>query len=124
MATGSGVNQGKTAFLEVFLPGNHDADEYAVNEAWHAAGPQHFFNRDPIQLNLGLADILPDEQRLFFDVIAPCRDAWDGAFCCGSCSIQRRSAIEDAGGVPTESITEDILSTLVLLRKGSITRGV
>jgi cellulose synthase (UDP-forming) len=84
--------------------------------------PQHFFNRDPIQLNLGLADVLPDEQRLFFDVIAPCRDAWDGAFCCGSCSIQRRSAIEDAGGVPTESITEDILSTLVLLRRGSITR--
>jgi len=84
--------------------------------------PQHFFNRDPIQLNLGLADILPDEQRLFFDVIAPCRDAWDSAFCCGSCSLQRRSAIEDAGGVPTESITEDILSTLVLLRRGSITR--
>jgi cellulose synthase (UDP-forming) len=84
--------------------------------------PQHFFNRDPIQLNSGLADILPDEQRLFFDVIAPCRDAWDSAFCCGSCSLQRRSAIEEAGGVPTESVTEDILSTLVLLRRGSITR--
>ena len=39
--------------------------------------PQHFFNRDPIQHNLGLSEVLPDEQRLFFDVIAPCRDAWD-----------------------------------------------
>ena len=84
--------------------------------------PQHFFNRDPIQHNLGLAEALPDEQRLFFDVIAPSRDAWDVAFCCGSCSIQRRSAILEAGGVPTESITEDILSTLVMLRKGFITR--
>jgi cellulose synthase (UDP-forming) len=73
-------------------------------------------------LNLGLARVLPDEQRLFFDVIAQCRDAWDCAFRCGSCSIQRRQAIEAAGGVPTDSTTEDILSTLVLLRKGYITR--
>jgi cellulose synthase (UDP-forming) len=84
--------------------------------------PQHFFNPDPIQLNLGLARVVPDEQRLFFDVIAPSRDAWDCAFCCGSCSLQRRAAIEAVGGVPTESITEDILSTLVLLRKGYVTR--
>jgi cellulose synthase (UDP-forming) len=69
-----------------------------------------------------LGEVLPDEQRLFFDVIAPCRDAWDSAFCCGSCSLQRRSAIAEVGGVPTESITEDILSTLVLLRRGYITR--
>ncbi|MGE5755265.1 MAG: glycosyltransferase [Planctomycetaceae bacterium] len=84
--------------------------------------PQHFFNRDPIQHNLRLSEILPDEQRLFFDVIAPCRDAWDSAFCCGSCSLQRRSAIAGVGGVPTDSITEDILSTLVLLRRGFVTR--
>ena len=38
MATGNGVNQGKTAFLEEFLPGNRDADEAAVNEAWRAEG--------------------------------------------------------------------------------------
>ncbi len=31
-------------------------------------------------------------------------------------------AIEAVGGVPTGSITEDILSTMVLLRKGYITR--
>jgi cellulose synthase (UDP-forming) len=84
--------------------------------------PQHFFNPDPIQLNLGLARTLPDEQRLFFDVIAPSRDAWDCAFCCGSCSIQRREAIDAVGGVPTESVTEDILSTLVMLRAGYVTR--
>jgi cellulose synthase (UDP-forming) len=84
--------------------------------------PQHFFNPDPIQLNQGLSRVLPDEQRLFFDVIAPSRDAWNCAFCCGSCSVQRREAIAAVGGVPTESVTEDILSTLVLLRRGYITR--
>jgi cellulose synthase (UDP-forming) len=84
--------------------------------------PQHFFNPDPMQLNLGLAQAWPDDQRLFFDVILPARDAWDCAWCCGSCSVQRRDVIETAGGVPTDSITEDLLSTLVLLRKGYVTR--
>ena len=38
MATGDGVNQSKTAFLEEFLPDNRDADIDAVNQAWSAAG--------------------------------------------------------------------------------------
>src|SRR5438270_12728666 len=38
MATGPGFNQGKSAFLEEFLPGNRDADLDAVNRAWSAAG--------------------------------------------------------------------------------------
>jgi cellulose synthase (UDP-forming) len=84
--------------------------------------PQHFFNPDPMQLNLGIVDSWPDDQRLFFDVILPARDAWDCAWCCGSCSVQRRSAIAAVGGVPTDSITEDLLSTMVLLRRGQVTR--
>ncbi|HEY7425846.1 MAG TPA: glycosyltransferase [Gemmataceae bacterium] len=84
--------------------------------------PQHFFNPDPMQLNLGIVDAWPDDQRLFFDVILPARDAWDCAWCCGSCSVQRRSAIAAIGGVPTDSITEDLLSTVVLLRRGQVTR--
>jgi hypothetical protein len=38
MATATGVNQGKTKFLEQFLPGNREARTDAVNEAWRAAG--------------------------------------------------------------------------------------
>src|SRR4051794_23177716 len=38
MATGPGVNQGKTAFLEGFLPGDGDADRDAANRAGIAAG--------------------------------------------------------------------------------------
>ena len=38
MATGPVVNQGKTAFLEEFLPENRDADLRAINRAWAAAG--------------------------------------------------------------------------------------
>ncbi len=77
--------------------------------------PQHFFNKDPIQSNLYLEKVWPDEQRLFFDAMAPARDGWNAAFCCGSCSIIRRKAIEEVGGIPTSSITEDLLTTLTLL---------
>lgn len=84
--------------------------------------PQHFFNVDPVQSNLGLENIWPDEQRLFFDEIAPSRDGWDVSFCCGSCSIARRKAVNAIGGFPTESITEDLLTTLSMLNKGYKTR--
>ncbi|WP_081160419.1 glycosyltransferase [Ensifer aridi] len=84
--------------------------------------PQHFFNVDPVQSNLGLEKIWPDEQRLFFDEIAPSRDSWDVSFCCGSCSIARRKAVDAIGGFPTESITEDLLTTLSMLNRGYKTR--
>jgi cellulose synthase (UDP-forming) len=84
--------------------------------------PQHFFNNDPVQSNLGIERVWPDEQRLFFDEMAASRDAWDVSFCCGSCSIARRRALEAIGGIPTESITEDLLTTLAMLNKGYKTR--
>jgi cellulose synthase (UDP-forming) len=84
--------------------------------------PQHFFNKDPVQANLGLEKTWPDEQRLFFDEMAACRDAWDISFCCGSCFLARREALEAIGGFPTESITEDLLTTLAMLNKGFKTR--
>ena len=37
-ATGPVINQGKTAFVEEFLAGHHDAEHRAVNAAWKAAG--------------------------------------------------------------------------------------
>jgi len=45
MATGPGVNQSKSAFLEQFLASNRDADEDAVNAAWTAAGNAGTINR-------------------------------------------------------------------------------
>ncbi len=80
--------------------------------------PQHFFNADPIQHNLGLSRSYPDEQRFFFDHLQPSRDAWGIAFCCGTSSVARWSALRDIGGFPTDSITEDFLLTLALQEKG------
>lgn len=80
--------------------------------------PQHFFNADPIQHNLGLSRSYPDEQRFFFDHLQSSRDAWGIAFCCGTSSVVRMSALEAIGGLPTESITEDFMLTLALKEHG------
>ena len=80
--------------------------------------PQHFFNADPIQHNLGLSRSYPDEQRFFFDHLQSSRDAWGIAFCCGTSSVVRWDAISRIGGFPTESITEDFMLTLALQDRG------
>lgn len=80
--------------------------------------PQHFFNADPIQHNLGLSRSYPDEQRFFFDHVQASRDAWGIAFCCGTSSVIRFKALVEIGGFPTESVTEDFLLTLVLQEHG------
>ena len=80
--------------------------------------PQHFTNPDPIQANLLIADAWPDEQRFFFDVVMPSKDAWGTAFCCGTSSVIRYSALKQIGGFPTTSVTEDCLITLKLIQAG------
>ncbi|TDK31725.1 glycosyltransferase [Rhizobium deserti] len=80
--------------------------------------PQHFFNPDPIQHNLGLSRSYPDEQRFFFDHLQPSRDAWGIAFCCGTSSVIRWEAVRAVGGFPTDSITEDFMLTLALQEEG------
>jgi cellulose synthase (UDP-forming) len=83
--------------------------------------PQHFFNPDPIQSNLAISEVFPDEQRFFFDIIMPSKDAWELAFCCGTSSIIRFAALFKIGGFPTDSVTEDFLLTVRLRERGYTT---
>ncbi len=80
--------------------------------------PQHFFNPDPIQSNLALTRVWPDEQRFFFDIVMASKDAWNAAFCCGTSSVIRFDALQSIGGFPTDSVTEDYLVSLRLREKG------
>jgi cellulose synthase (UDP-forming) len=85
--------------------------------------PHAFYNHDPMQANLALRKTMPDDQRFFFEAIMPSRDGWNAAFCCGSNSVTRRAALRAVGDkLPTASITEDMLLSLTMLRKGYITR--
>lgn len=73
--------------------------------------PQHFFNADPVQANLFCASVWPDEQRFFFNVLLPCKDAWGAAFCCGTSAVFRVDALVASGGMATETVTEDMLTS-------------
>ncbi len=84
--------------------------------------PQHFFNADVFQLNLGLSDVMQDNEREWYDAILASRDAWDRAFCCGTSAVFRRDALQRIGGIATDSITEDILTTVRMLPDGYVTR--
>ena len=80
--------------------------------------PQHFINPDPLQTNLSIAGVWPDEQRYFFDVVLACKDAWGAAFCCGTSSVIRFPQLMRLGGFPTDSVTEDYLVTLKMKQAG------
>lgn len=73
--------------------------------------PQHFFNADPMQSNLFCSEVWPDEQRFFFNILLPCKDAWGAAFCCGTSAVLRVAALEISGGMATETVTEDMLTS-------------
>ena len=93
-------------FLRRTLPLFRDGDVGIVQT------PQHFINPDPFQSNLATAQVWPDEQRYFFDVVMASKDAWGAAFCCGTSSVIRFAALWKIGGVPSSSVTEDYLLTL------------
>jgi cellulose synthase (UDP-forming) len=80
--------------------------------------PQHFFNPDPVQSNLLCSTVWPDEQRFFFNVLMPGKDAWGAAFCCGTSCVSRVAALEACGGIATETVTEDMLTTFKLEQHG------
>ncbi len=80
--------------------------------------PQHFINPDPLQSNLSIAGVWPDEQRYFFDVVLASKDAWGAAFCCGTSSVIRFAELQRLGGFPTDSVTEDYLVTLKMKQGG------
>jgi cellulose synthase (UDP-forming) len=81
--------------------------------------PQDFYNTDSFSYDINdEARQLWEEQRIFFSLIQPGKDRWNAAFFCGSCGILRRSAFEEIGGFQTETITEDMETSLVLHARG------
>lgn len=80
--------------------------------------PQNFFNDDPVSVNLGLTGVVNNEQNFFFRHIQSSRDAFNAVICCGSCFVVRRQALDEIGGVPTESIAEDMFTSIQLQARG------
>lgn len=78
----------------------------------------YFYNPDVFQKNLFLERELRNEQDLFFRVLQAGRDTHNSAFFAGSGGIFRRRCLEEIGGFQTDTITEDIHTSLLLHARG------
>lgn len=70
--------------------------------------PQHFMNPDPFEKNLVVGRPLSNEQDLFFRVIQPGLARWNAAICAGTNFIVRRAPLLKIGGLPHNTVTEDM----------------
>jgi cellulose synthase (UDP-forming) len=81
--------------------------------------PQDFFNLDSYQHRFrAKRNVIWTEQSLFFKVIQRGKDYWNAAFFCGSCAVVRRSALDKIGGFATETVTEDLHTSIKLHKAG------
>jgi len=80
--------------------------------------PHHFYNPDVFQKNLQLDGFLKNEQSLFYRVLQAGRDGHNSAFFAGSCGLFRRRALAEIGGFRTDTVTEDIHTSMMVHARG------
>jgi cellulose synthase (UDP-forming) len=80
--------------------------------------PHHFYSPDPFQRNLLRYKTIPSEAELFYGIIQDGNDFWNATFFCGSCALIRRSALDEVGGIATETVTEDAHTSLRMQKRG------
>lgn len=82
--------------------------------------PQDFYNLESFEHE----GVTQDDQRpyneesIFYRVIAPGKNFWDAAFWCGTGAVVRATALHEVGLVATDSVTEDIQTTMRMNRLG------
>ncbi len=80
--------------------------------------PHVFFTPDPLERNLQIFHRVPNEGQLFYGLVQDGNDNWNAAFFCGSCAILSREALDDIGGIATDTVTEDAHTSLLMQKKG------
>jgi cellulose synthase (UDP-forming) len=136
--TRTGREHAKAGNINAVLP-DLDADLVAVLDADHVAHagflertlpyfadprvavvqtPQDFYNLDSFEHATRRRGRRYAEQELFYRAQAAGRNRWNSVFWCGTNAVVRLAALREVGGVSTESITEDILTTVRMHRRG------
>lgn len=80
--------------------------------------PHHFYSPDPFERNLKQFREVPNEGQLFYGIVQVCNDFWNASFFCGSCAVIRRQALDEVGGIATETVTEDAHTSLRMQMAG------
>lgn len=99
-------------FLTATLP--YFADE----RLGFVQSPQDFYNLESFEHEKKRNGEVFNEEAVFYRVIAPAKNRWSAPFWCGTCALVRVEALRSVGGVATDSVTEDIETTIRMFRAG------
>jgi cellulose synthase/poly-beta-1,6-N-acetylglucosamine synthase-like glycosyltransferase len=80
--------------------------------------PQDFYNLESFEHQRQRDGQIFNEEAVFYRVIAPAKNRWAAPFWCGTCALVRTEALRSVGGVSTDSVTEDIQTTIRMFRAG------
>lgn len=80
--------------------------------------PQDFYNLASFEHQRRWNGELFNEEAVFYRVIAPAKTRWSAPFWCGTGALVRVAALRSVGGVSTDSVTEDIHTTIRMYRAG------
>jgi cellulose synthase (UDP-forming) len=81
--------------------------------------PQDFYNTDSFTHVVNdHSRSLWEENRIFYSLLQPGKDHWNASFFCGSGGMLRRSALQSIGGFSTNTIIEDMETSLKLHSSG------
>ncbi|MFD1176440.1 glycosyltransferase family 2 protein [Paenibacillus puldeungensis] len=83
--------------------------------------PQSFYNPDLFQFNLYAEQSIPNEQDFFSREVNILRNASNAVSYTGSNTVISRKAMEEIGGFPLKTITEDFETSIRLQQAGYIT---
>jgi len=102
----------KTSIIEKMLP------YFEYSKMGFVQIPQVFYNLDPYQYNLGFNNQIPNEQEFFMRNVAVKRSNFNATLQLGTNTLFRRVALDEIGGIPTGSITEDMAAGMLIQNLG------
>ncbi len=114
-------------FVAVFdadhIPQTHALDAilgfFADDKVGMVQTPQDYYNTDAVQyMNPRRGNGLWHDQSFFYNLSQPGRDHYNAASCAGTGVVYRRTALDAIGGIPTDTVTEDIHTSLKLQKAG------
>jgi len=92
---------------------------FLKDEKLYLVQTAHFLiNDDPIEKNTGKSANMPSESEMFYTNTMRGLDTWNAAFFCGSGAVLRRKHLEEIGGICTQTVTEDIETSVELHGRG------
>jgi len=97
----------------VKLIGYFNDDKVAIVQS-----PQFYYNSNSFQHRKLFGKKTYNDQDTFLHMVLPARADWNAAYWIGTNALMRREAILSIGGFPTESVTEDILTSIYIHSKG------